>query len=134
MSLRQPNGVACIHSRSSRHKGLMHLLRNLVFIEAYHGFPLVPRYIDTHANYLADDLSRDRVLSKGPPGLSSSSSGPTTADQSPVEPQADCYHAFTWNGGCASIGILMWTGILRDISTFLFLTLFARSSPFSHVY
>ena len=54
--------VACIHSRSSRHKGLMHLLRNLVFVEAYHGFHLVPRYIDTHANHLADDLSRDRVL------------------------------------------------------------------------
>jgi hypothetical protein len=41
----------------------MHLLRNLVFVEAYHGFHLVPRYIDTHANHLADDLSRDRVLS-----------------------------------------------------------------------
>ena len=55
--------VACLHSRSSKHKGLMHLLRNLAFIEASHGFHLVPRYINTHANHLADDLSRNRVLS-----------------------------------------------------------------------
>ena len=33
----------------------MHLLRNLVFIEAYHGFQLVLRYIDTHVNQLEDD-------------------------------------------------------------------------------
>ena len=79
--------VACIHPpRSSRHKGLMHLLRNLVFVEAYHGFHLMPHYINTHANHLADDLSRDRALSFGTPGLSTSSSGPTTPHQSPVEP------------------------------------------------
>ena len=41
----------------------MHLLRNLVFIEAYHGFQLVLRYINTHVNHIEDDLSRDRVLS-----------------------------------------------------------------------
>ena len=55
--------VACLHSRSSKHKGLMHLLRNLAFIEASHGFHLMPLYINTHTNYLADYLSRNRVLS-----------------------------------------------------------------------
>ena len=55
--------VACLRSRSSRQKGIMHLWRNLVFIEATFGFHIQPRYIDTHANHLADDLSRNRALS-----------------------------------------------------------------------
>ena len=61
--------VACLHSRSSRHRGIMHLLRNLVFIEAILGFHIKPEYIDTQSNHLADDLSRNRVpsfLSKVP--------------------------------------------------------------------
>ena len=41
----------------------MHLLWNLVFIKAYHCFQFVPRHISTHANHIADDLSRDRVSS-----------------------------------------------------------------------
>ena len=38
-------------------------LQNLVFIEARSGFYLCPEYIDTHANHLADDLSRNRISS-----------------------------------------------------------------------
>ena len=55
--------VACLRSRSSRSPGLMHLLRCLVFVEAQYNCFLLPTYIDTRANHLADDLSRDRVLS-----------------------------------------------------------------------
>ncbi len=40
----------------------MHLLCCLVFIEAHHQCFLYPTYIDTKANHLADDLSRN-VLS-----------------------------------------------------------------------
>ena len=55
--------VAGLRSRSSRDKGVMHLLRCLVFVEACLNCYLVPEYIDTHSNHLADDLSRDNVLS-----------------------------------------------------------------------
>ena len=48
--------VAGIRLRSSKAKGIMHLLRCLVFIEAYHHFHLSAQYINTHANHLADDL------------------------------------------------------------------------------
>ncbi len=41
----------------------MHLLRCLVFVEAQLGCYLQGRYISTEANHLADDLSRNRVLS-----------------------------------------------------------------------
>ena len=41
----------------------MHLLRCLVFLEAYYKCFLFPTYIDTEANHLADDLSRDNVHS-----------------------------------------------------------------------
>ena len=50
-------------ARSSKQKGMMHLLWNLVFIEAHHGFHFMPRYIDTRANHLEDDLSRNRAIS-----------------------------------------------------------------------
>lgn len=59
--------VGCLKSRTSRHPLLMHLIRNIIFIEAYRGFhvPVQPVYIDTHANHLhvADDLSRNRLSS-----------------------------------------------------------------------
>ena len=55
--------VACLHSRTSRVGHIMHMLRALAFIEARHSFSLVPRYIDTKANHLADDLSRDNLIS-----------------------------------------------------------------------
>ena len=87
--------VACLRSRSSRHKGLMHLLRNLVFIEAHHGFHLTPQYIDTYENHLADDLSRDRAfsfLSKVP----QASPYPVTVPQDLInlllDPEADWVH------------------------------------------
>ena len=44
--------VACLRSRTSRHKGLMHLLRTLVFVEAHFGFQFYPVYVDKHANHL----------------------------------------------------------------------------------
>lgn len=55
--------VACLKSRTSKHKGIMHLLCNLLFAEAHFRFHITPVYIDTHANHLADDLSRNRVSS-----------------------------------------------------------------------
>ncbi len=55
--------VAALQSRPSRDPGVMHLLRCLVFADAQLGCFLQGRYINTHANHLADDLSRNRVLS-----------------------------------------------------------------------
>ena len=55
--------VACLRSRTSKDTGVMHLLRCLVFIEAYHHCHLHPMYIDTRSNHLADDLSRDNLFS-----------------------------------------------------------------------
>ena len=42
---------------------MVHLLRNLINVEARFGFCLAPKYINTHANHLADDLSRDNLSS-----------------------------------------------------------------------
>ena len=53
--------VACLRSRTSKCKGVMHLLRCLFFIEARQRCYLHPVYIDTHANCLADALSRDNL-------------------------------------------------------------------------
>ena len=55
--------VACLRSRTSRSKGLMHLLRCFVFLEARDGFYLHPIYIPSASNHLADDLSRDNLTS-----------------------------------------------------------------------
>jgi len=41
----------------------MHMLRTLAFIEARHAFTLWPEYINTKANHLADDLSRNNLSS-----------------------------------------------------------------------
>ncbi len=54
--------VADLKSRSSRHKGMMHLLRTVVFAEARLECSLSPVYIDTRANHLADSLSRDDAV------------------------------------------------------------------------
>ena len=53
--------VACLKSRTSKSKGVMHLLRCLVFIEARQQCYLKPVYIDTQSNYLADALSRNNL-------------------------------------------------------------------------
>ena len=55
--------VACMRSRTSKDDGLMHLLRCLTFVEAQHQCHLHPVYIDTRANHLADDLSRNNAAS-----------------------------------------------------------------------
>ena len=55
--------IACLKSRTSRHRGLMHLLHNLVYIDTHFSFSLCPQYIDTHANHLADNLSRNHMFS-----------------------------------------------------------------------
>ena len=55
--------VACLRSRSSPVKGIMHLLRCLVLLEAHYQCHFYPTYIGTKANHLADDLSRDHVFS-----------------------------------------------------------------------
>ena len=46
--------ISCIRSRTSRNKGLMHLLLCLVYVEARFSFAIVPLYINTKANVLAD--------------------------------------------------------------------------------
>jgi len=53
--------VACIRSRTSRYDGRMHLLHFLTFVEAKNQSHLHPVYIDTMANHLADDLSRNNA-------------------------------------------------------------------------
>lgn len=58
--------VACWQSRTSKNAGITHLLRCLVFVEARHHCHLRHVYIDTKSNHLADDLSRDKFLSKVP--------------------------------------------------------------------
>ena len=55
--------VAGLRSRTSKHKGVMQLLRCFVFVEAHFGFYLYPSYIGTKANHLADDLSRNHLCS-----------------------------------------------------------------------
>ena len=55
--------VAALRSRSSRHQGVMHLLRCLIFVEAQIGCQLWGVYIDSHSNHLADDLSQDNLFS-----------------------------------------------------------------------
>ncbi len=55
--------VASLSSKTSKHPGLMHLIRCLAFAEAKLNFTLHPRYINTRANFLADDLSRDNLVS-----------------------------------------------------------------------
>ena len=55
--------VAALQSRTSRDAGVMHLIRCLVFVEAQLGCHLFGAYIDTHANHLADDLSRGHLRS-----------------------------------------------------------------------
>ena len=55
--------VAGIQSRTSRVKGIIHLLRCLVFIEASYNFHLTAQYSDTHANHLADDRSPNKLSS-----------------------------------------------------------------------
>ena len=55
--------VADMRSRSAKHKGMMHLLRCMVFAEARLQCSLVPTYIETKANHLADDLSRNDISS-----------------------------------------------------------------------
>ncbi len=55
--------VAGLRLRSSRDKGVMHLLRCLVFVEGYFGCYIVPEYINTRNNHLADNLSRNLLPS-----------------------------------------------------------------------
>ena len=55
--------VAALRSRSCKDPGVMRLLRCLTYVEAQIGCHLYGVYIDTHSNHLADDLSRNNVLS-----------------------------------------------------------------------
>ena len=55
--------VACLRSRTSHDSHIMHMLRTLAFVEATYDFSLSPLYISTGDNHLADDLSRDKLLS-----------------------------------------------------------------------
>ena len=55
--------VACLRSRTSKNRQLLHMLRVLAFVEACYHFHFYPVYIDTKANHLADDLSRNNAIS-----------------------------------------------------------------------
>ena len=55
--------VACLRSRTSKNRHCLHMLRALALIEARHCFHLQPQYINTRANHLADDLSRNNIAS-----------------------------------------------------------------------
>lgn len=55
--------VASLRSRTSKVKGIMHLLWCLAFIEAHFRCYMEPTYIDTKSNHLADDLSRNNIAS-----------------------------------------------------------------------
>lgn len=84
--------VATLRSRSSKHKGLMHLLRCLTFLEAGFGCSLRATYINTKANHLADDLSRNELpsfLSKVPLAHPSPSQLPDNLLNLLLNPRAD---------------------------------------------
>ena len=68
--------VAALQARTSRDKGIMHLICCLVFIKARLRCYLTPTYVSTHDNHLADDLSRNQ--------LSSFLSNVPSADQLPT--------------------------------------------------
>ena len=55
--------VAAINSRSCRESHIMHMLRCLFFIEAHVQCSLHAEYINTRDNNIADDLSRNNMLS-----------------------------------------------------------------------
>ena len=90
-AIRQGNNqpvVACLLSRYSREPTPMHLLRNLVYIEAMYGFYLSPENIDMYANRIADNLSRNHILTLGPDSVTIPNSSLTTAcgpDESPSQ-------------------------------------------------
>ena len=90
--------VASIRSRSSRNPGLMHLIRCLVFVEARHNCFIHATYINTRANHLADDLSRNRAshfLSKVPTANAQPSPISQALLHLLLEPQAD-WISQTW--------------------------------------
>lgn len=69
-----------------------HLLRNLVFVEAHFRFHMYPLYINTLANHLADDLSRNCIssfLSKVPQAHRSPSPVPAQLLSLLLNPQAE---------------------------------------------
>ena len=53
--------VYAISKRSCRDAGMMHLVRCLFFLEAWHSFELVAAHLPGRENMLADDLSRNRL-------------------------------------------------------------------------
>ena len=84
--------IAALQARTCRDKGVMHLLRCLVFVEAHYRCHLLPSYIDTKANHLADDLSRNNLCSfflKVPEAQSSPSPVPLPLLDLLLDPQAD---------------------------------------------
>ena len=55
--------VAALNSRSRRENHIMHMLRCLFFIEAHFQCNLQAQYINTQDKNIADDLSRNNMLS-----------------------------------------------------------------------
>lgn len=84
--------MAALKSRTSKDAGVMHLIRCLTFVEAQLGCHLYGQYIDTRANHLAYDLSRNRVFSF-PSKVPSANHQPTPTSSSLLDillnPQAD---------------------------------------------
>ena len=49
--------VACLQSRTSKNKSIMHMLHCMVFIEAHFQFHIHPTYINTSMNHFGDMTS-----------------------------------------------------------------------------
>ena len=104
--------VACLRSRTSKHKGIMHLLRCLVFIEAHFQCHLQPVYIDTKANHLADDLSRNNLssfLSKVPQAHSHPSPISCPLLDLLLDPRAD------WTSHIGAISSTIFSGRISSV-------------------
>ena len=92
VQMRQPSCGGSPPVTVRKEPGVMHLLRCLTYIEAQIGCHLYGVYIDTHSNHLADDLSRNHVLSF-PSKVPSADSQPTPTSPDLLSlllnPQAD---------------------------------------------
>ena len=84
--------VAALRSHTSKNSHCLHMLRVLAFLEARYQFRLLPQYINTKNNFLADALSRDNLalfLSKVPQASSTPVALPSTLIELLLDPTLD---------------------------------------------
>ena len=117
--------ISCIRLQTSWQKGLMHLLRCPVYVEARFSFAIVPLYINMKANVLADELSRDPFSLEGTRGRyqPNTSLGPAAGpspratsrlDQSDLPPSVQGY----FQRGLAASTQSTYRAALRRFHTF----------------